>query len=111
MGVEMTLLRALAFHPLAEIKEPATVSHTQPPAEPVAPPQGASAPATATTPAVSRARGAPQPADNTAVSGSTSQLLQARTELLRRGPQPQKRLSRRCPPRSRRRVPWSDSPQ
>ncbi|WP_025902215.1 DNA polymerase III subunit gamma/tau [Tatumella sp. UCD-D_suzukii] len=85
MGVEMTLLRALAFHPLAEIKEPATVSHTQPPAEPVAPPQGASAPATATTPAVSRARGAPQPADNTAVSGSTSQLLQARTELLRRG--------------------------
>ncbi len=82
MGVEMTLLRALAFHPLADIKEPVTGSLPQPAADPIAKPQSAPAPAAPTAPT---ARPAPQPADNSAVAGSTSQLLQARTELLRRG--------------------------
>ncbi|MBW5816120.1 DNA polymerase III subunit gamma/tau [Yersinia kristensenii] len=85
MGVEMTLLRALAFHPKAIIAEPQIVpisapaaqadntqpQHTETPiyAQQVpqheAPPLGAVAPV------------------NTSLPDSTAQLLQARTQLLR----------------------------
>ena len=92
MGVEMTLLRALAFHPQVEIAEPVTrpVMTPQPnlqappsaaaaafsqPEAPSAPPAAPSAPLV--TPAPSSA-----PPDGT-LPDTTSQLLQARTQLLR----------------------------
>lgn len=84
MGVEMTLLRALAFHPQTVLSEPvSSVGPVNTPAMPQNP-----APPTPTPASQSAPRNrpetppAPQPA---AVSGTTSQLLQARTELLRRG--------------------------
>ena len=79
MGVEMTLLRALAFHPLAEINAPVAAATAPPAAVPATLPENV--PAAAVPPS----RGASQPVDKTAAPGSTSQLLQARTELLRRG--------------------------
>ena len=102
MGVEMTLLRALAFHPQVEIAEPVTrpVMTPQPnlqappsaaaaafsqPEAPAAPPAAPSAPLV--TPAPSSAPpAAPAPSsappDGT-LPDTTSQLLQARTQLLR----------------------------
>ncbi len=92
MGVEMTLLRALAFHPQAAIAEPvarptltpqpsSAQPHTAPPqptaAQPhMAPPESAPAPALQQS-----TRAAADPA----LASSTSQLLQARTQLLRQG--------------------------
>ncbi|MGR2856117.1 DNA polymerase III subunit gamma/tau [Erwinia sp. 1181_3] len=76
MGVEMTLLRALAFHPKAVIADPvarptmALQTPAAPSAEPV--PHTASA---------SPIQDAPPP--HQGLSDSTSQLLQARTQLLR----------------------------
>ena len=85
MGVEMTLLRALAFHPLA-VTEPRS-------AEPFRGPQTAasvavSAPAAASPVASvtgSRPQQSTEPEKTPAKADTTSQLLQARTELLRRG--------------------------
>ncbi len=122
MGVEMTLLRALAFHPKAAVAEPiarpALTQQSAPvaPAEqpqaaakprpPVAPsPSSATPPVRATSapspaaqqqvaaqpqmaapdPAPQASTAAPAPTADNALSSSTSQLLQARTQLLRQG--------------------------
>ncbi len=108
MGVEMTLLRALAFHPQVEIAEPVTRPIMTPQPNVQAPPSAAAAfsaaeapraaPAataasTATTapaagtaaPAATAAAtaAAPAAAPEVALPDATSQLLQARTQLLR----------------------------
>ncbi len=70
MGVEMTLLRALAFHPSAPLPEPEPAARVQPAAAPAAPPPAASPPA--------------QRSD-TPLSDTTSQVLQARSQLQRQG--------------------------
>jgi len=97
LGVEMTLLRALAFHPQATIAEPVARPTLTPQAAPqVAAPQAAAktAPAPAAQPQMAPPnpdappvsddypdmQPAPDPLPN-----STSQLLQARTQLLRQG--------------------------
>ncbi|MFF6011745.1 DNA polymerase III subunit gamma/tau [Rahnella sp. R3(2024)] len=83
MGVEMTLLRALAFHPKVIIAEPAAA-----PAY-VAPQPHAPAPRAATTQQPSPQQGhndSPPPhgsAEPASMPDSTAQLLQARTQLLR----------------------------
>ncbi|MBH1930938.1 DNA polymerase III subunit gamma/tau [Serratia rubidaea] len=77
MGVEMTLLRALAFHPKALIPEPVASApaavqapqvQQQPPMQDAPPPLGSSAPP--------RAAG-------TSLPDATAQLLKARTQLQR----------------------------
>jgi len=81
MGVEMTLLRALAFHPKAVIADPVArpTMTLQAPAEAAAPAQN-SAP-------VAHSASSPPPAQESpppqGLSGATSQLLQARTQLMR----------------------------
>ncbi|WP_277975924.1 DNA polymerase III subunit gamma/tau [Pantoea endophytica] len=97
LGVEMTLLRALAFHPQATIAEPvARPTLTPQAAPPVTAPQAAAkaAPAPAAQPQMAPPNhDAPpmsddypdmQPAPDP-LPDSTSQLLQARTQLLRQG--------------------------
>lgn len=84
MGVEMTLLRALAFHPQVEIAEPVTRPVMAPQTNVQVPPS-ASAAAFA---APEAPKPAPSPAAATSVPDiplpdATSQLLQARTQLLR----------------------------
>ncbi|QCR36868.1 DNA polymerase III subunit gamma/tau [Nissabacter sp. SGAir0207] len=109
MGVEMALLRALAFHPKAVIAEPVMPAQPQPPSAPVAPaytppparpmpqptaaPQAATAPVAqpATPPVPPTAAPARQPAPATepppaappAGLSDTAKLLEARTQLLR----------------------------
>ena len=82
MGVEMTLLRALAFHPQVEIAEPVTRPVMTPQSNVQAPPSAAaaafSAPETAKAPS-GMASATPEPP----LPDTTSQLLQARTQLLR----------------------------
>ena len=101
LGVEMTLLRALAFHPMAPIAEPVarpslnpqSVVAAQPQMAPPAPEMAAAppsaAPKAARTPQAAAAPSAPQSAPASAppadFSDATSQLLQARTQLLRQG--------------------------
>ncbi|WP_336754807.1 DNA polymerase III subunit gamma/tau [Pantoea sp. USHLN298] len=132
MGVEMTLLRALAFHPKAAVAEPiARPALTQqsapvPPTEQPPSPQAAAQPRPSVAPSQSSATSppspvrtaapsssapspaaqqpvaaqpqmaapepvpqsptvAPAPTADSALSSSTSQLLQARTQLLRQG--------------------------
>ena len=86
LGVEMTLLRALAFHPQALIAEPV--------ARPVLTPQAVPAPLVTAQPqmAAPQTEASPIPADYPDMapapenlSDTTSQLLQARTQLLRQG--------------------------
>ncbi|WP_217547371.1 DNA polymerase III subunit gamma/tau [Pantoea sp. GbtcB22] len=97
LGVEMALLRALAFHPQATIAEPVARPTLTPQAAPqVAAPQAAAkaAPAPAAQPQMAPPNpDAPpvsddypdmQPAPDP-LPDSTSQLLQARTQLLRQG--------------------------
>jgi DNA polymerase-3 subunit gamma/tau len=97
LGVEMTLLRALAFHPQATIAEPVARPTLTPQAAPqVAAPQAApkAAPAPAAQPQMAPPNhDAPpmsddypdmQPAPDP-LPDATSQLLQARTQLLRQG--------------------------
>ena len=99
LGVEMTLLRALAFHPQATIAEPVA----RPVLTPQSAPQVAASPAPAPAKAPSAQAAQPQmaPPVNEAppvsddypdmqtapdpLPDSTSQLLQARTQLLRQG--------------------------
>ena len=82
MGVEMTLLRALAFHPQVEIAEPVTRPVMTPQPNVQTPPSAAasafSAPQAPQAPSEMNA-GAPE----TPLPDTTSQLLQARTQLLR----------------------------
>ncbi|MGE9551810.1 DNA polymerase III subunit gamma/tau [Erwinia amylovora] len=81
MGVEMTLLRALAFHPRQVIAEPVARPAMTPQAQPSpAHAQPAVAPA-AVTPAHTVQEAEPQPQAN--LPDTTSQLLQARTQLMR----------------------------
>ena len=81
MGVEMTLLRALAFHPRAPLPEPQNAQPTIPvvAAQPVvrvdAPAPAVRAPSASTQPASA------QPAADTALPDATSQLLEARSRL------------------------------
>ena len=98
LGVEMTLLRALAFHPQATLAEPVARPSLAPQAAPQVP---AAAPAeqlaAATQPQMAPATqpqmappAAPAPAEPQAppagnLPDTTSQLLQARTQLLRQG--------------------------
>ena len=109
MGVEMTLLRALAFHPHTAIAEPVARPAMTPQAEP--PPAAAQSPvaSAAVRPQASNAAAQPQHAAAAAqpqmappsvsppvaappaaapdgpLSDTTSQLLEARTQLLRQG--------------------------
>ncbi|MEB5973555.1 DNA polymerase III subunit gamma/tau [Pantoea dispersa] len=102
LGVEMTLLRALAFHPQATIAEPVARPSLTPQAAPAvtapapaAPAPGAkAAPAAAAQPQMAPPMGeSPPPADDYPdmapasdhLPDATSQLLQARTQLLRQG--------------------------
>ncbi|MBP2170184.1 DNA polymerase-3 subunit gamma/tau [Erwinia toletana] len=75
MGVEMTLLRALAFHPRQVIAEPA--------ARPAMTPQAQPQPEVPATPPSQppAAHSAPEVSGN--LPDATSQLLQARTQLMR----------------------------
>ncbi|MDO6407263.1 DNA polymerase III subunit gamma/tau [Pantoea phytobeneficialis] len=88
LGVEMTLLRALAFHPQALIAEPVARPVLTPQAAPVAAPLVAAQPQMAPP----QTEAPPIPADYPDMapapenlSDATSQLLQARTQLLRQG--------------------------
>ncbi|AJI95848.1 DNA polymerase III, subunit gamma and tau [Yersinia ruckeri] len=78
MGVEMTLLRALAFHPKAMIAEPEIVSQAQPsinsPMHTIPAHHAAPQPVVAVSAPVETSVSVPE---------STAQLLQARTQLLR----------------------------
>ena len=100
LGVEMTLLRALAFHPQATIAEPVARPSLTPQAAPAvaapaAPAPGVkAAPAAAAQPQMAPPMGeSPPPADDYPdmapasdhLPDATSQLLQARTQLLRQG--------------------------
>ncbi|MFU2318594.1 DNA polymerase III subunit gamma/tau [Rahnella sp. PCH160] len=102
MGVEMTLLRALAFHPKVIIAEPAPQPVAAPayvtpqaPAQSAAPrhapqsPQNYSAP-----PPQGHAEPAPMP-------DTTAQLLQARTQLLRQGSTTPKKAEPAAPGKAR----------
>jgi len=98
LGVEMTLLRALAFHPQATLAEPVARPSLAPQAAPqvavaaqpaAADPPPAAPPAAATQPQMAPPA-APAPAEPQAppagnLPDTTSQLLQARTQLLRQG--------------------------
>ena len=90
LGVEMTLLRALAFHPQATLAEPVARPSLAPQAAPQAPAAApAEQPAAATQPQMAPPA-APAPAEPQAppagnLPDTTSQLLQARTQLLRQG--------------------------
>ncbi|MEM6050607.1 DNA polymerase III subunit gamma/tau [Erwinia sp. P7711] len=75
MGVEMALLRALAFHPKQVIAEPVARPAMTPQAQPVAP----SAPPVAATPPHTGQEAEPPGT----LPDTTSQLLQARTQLMR----------------------------
>ncbi|HDM8436204.1 TPA: DNA polymerase III subunit gamma/tau [Yersinia enterocolitica] len=106
MGVEMTLLRALAFHPKAIIAEPQKVpvsapaaitentpapqQHFQAPSSTQHAPQHEAPPLGATVPV------------NTELPDATAQLLQARTQLLRKsGSTPPKKNEPAAPGKAR----------
>ncbi|UJD90508.1 DNA polymerase III subunit gamma/tau [Rahnella aquatilis] len=101
MGVEMTLLRALAFHPKVIIAEPAP--------QPVATPANVATPAPS-QPAAPR-NAPPQPnynappppgnAEPAAMPDTTAQLLQARTQLLRQGSTTPKKAEPAAPGKAR----------
>jgi DNA polymerase-3 subunit gamma/tau len=101
MGVEMTLLRALAFHPKAVIPEPVALVQTapaqmaQPQAQPAQQPQFQDAP-----PPLGQAA-APQHNQQTHLPDATAQLLKARTQLLRQGASTPKKSEPAAPGRAR----------
>ncbi|WP_261113058.1 DNA polymerase III subunit gamma/tau [Serratia entomophila] len=101
MGVEMTLLRALAFHPKAVIPEPVALVQTapaqmaQPQAQPAQQPQFQDAP-----PPLGQAA-APQHNQQTNLPDATAQLLKARTQLLRQGASTPKKSEPAAPGRAR----------
>ncbi|MGO3395770.1 MAG: DNA polymerase III subunit gamma/tau [Serratia proteamaculans] len=101
MGVEMTLLRALAFHPKAVIPEPVAMVQTapaqmaQPQAQQVAqPPQFQDAP-----PPLGQV--APQNNQQANLPDATAQLLKARTQLLRQGASTPKKSEPAAPGKAR----------
>ncbi len=84
MGVEMTLLRALAFHPKAVIPEPVALVQTAP--APMAQPQQATSPQPPQFQDVPPPLGqpaAPQRQSSTPLPDATAQLLKARSQLQR----------------------------
>ncbi|WP_336287332.1 DNA polymerase III subunit gamma/tau [Cronobacter dublinensis] len=93
MGVEMTMLRALAFHPRAPLPEPErdvqpaavlpVVNATPAPQPQVQPPQSVQNPAVAQYQASPQPESPSQPAAPTPLPDTTSQLLQARSQLQR----------------------------
>ncbi|QNQ55392.1 DNA polymerase III subunit gamma/tau [Serratia liquefaciens] len=101
MGVEMTLLRALAFHPKAVIPEPVAMVQTapaqmaQPQAQQVAqPPQFQDVP-----PPLGQV--APQNNQQANLPDATAQLLKARTQLLRQGASTPKKSEPAAPGKAR----------
>lgn len=97
MGVEMTLLRALAFHPKAVIPEPVQIAPAQiaqPQAQPTLPPQFQDAP-----PPLGQA--APQNNPPANLPDATAQLLKARTQLLRQGASAPKKNEPAAPGKAR----------
>lgn len=100
MGVEMTLLRALAFHPKAVIPEPVAPVQTapaqmaQPQAQPAQPPQFQDAP-----PPLGQS--APQHNQPANLPDATAQLLKARTQLLRQGASTPKKNEPAAPGKAR----------
>lgn len=80
MGVEMTLLRALAFHPKQVIAEPVARPSMVPQAQPAQTAAPAPTAPAGNTPAHT-GQDAPEPAGN--LPDTTHQLLQARTQLMR----------------------------
>lgn len=96
MGIEMALLRALAFHPKAAVAEPIARPTLTAQSAPV-PVQNVPPSPTESAPAARPQMAAPEPASaptaqsvssaapEPSLSSSTSQLLQARTQLLRQG--------------------------
>ncbi|MGA5654388.1 DNA polymerase III subunit gamma/tau [Rahnella contaminans] len=105
MGVEMTLLRALAFHPKVIIAEPAPQPVAAPayvppqaPAQSAAPynaPQAPQAPQNYSSPP---SQGNAEPAQ---MPETTAQLLQARTQLLRQGSTTPKKAEPAAPGKAR----------
>lgn len=97
MGVEMTLLRALAFHPKAVIPEPVALVQTAP--APMAQPQQAASPQPPQfqdAPPPLGQPAAPQRQSSTPLPDATAQLLKARSQLQRQqGASTPKRMSRR----------------
>ncbi|ELY4437168.1 DNA polymerase III subunit gamma/tau [Cronobacter dublinensis] len=93
MGVEMTMLRALAFHPRAPLPEPErdvrpaavlpVVNATPAPQPQVQPPQSVQNLAVAQYQAPPQPESPSQPAAQTPLPDTTSQLLQARSQLQR----------------------------
>ncbi|HEB0100699.1 TPA: DNA polymerase III subunit gamma/tau [Serratia marcescens] len=84
MGVEMTLLRALAFHPKAVIPEPVALVQTAP--APMAQPQAAAAqqpPQFQDVPPPLGQPAAPPRQSSTPLPDATAQLLKARSQLQR----------------------------
>lgn len=84
MGVEMTLLRALAFHPKAVIPEPVALVQTAP--APMAQPQQAASPQPLQfqdAPPPLGQPAAPQRQSSTPLPDATAQLLKARSQLQR----------------------------
>ncbi|MGQ5791373.1 DNA polymerase III subunit gamma/tau [Serratia sp. IR-2025] len=84
MGVEMTLLRALAFHPKAVIPEPVALVQTAP--APMAQPQQATSPQPPQfqdAPPPLGQPAAPQRQSSTPLPDATAQLLKARSQLQR----------------------------
>ena len=81
MGVEMTLLRALAFHPQAPLPEPEAAPRPAQVAPPSAPAPSAAIPVV-NPPPVPTQTAAP-PRSDTPLPDATSQVLQARSQLQR----------------------------
>lgn len=80
MGVEMTMLRALAFHPRAPLPEPEREAQ---PAAVLPVVHAPEAPSTPSYQAPSTPVSQPQPGAQTPLPDATSQLLQARSQLQR----------------------------
>jgi len=94
MGVEMTLLRALAFHPKAVIPEP--VAPVQ-----IAPAQMAQPRAPSAQPPPPLGQAAPQNNQPANLPDATAQLLKARTQLLRQGASTPKKNEPAAPGKAR----------
>jgi len=105
MGVEMTLLRALAFHPKVVIAEPAPQPVAPPayvppqaPVQPVAPRNAPQAPQSPQNYSAPPPQGNVEPAP---MPDTTAQLLQARTQLLRQGSATPKKAEPAAPGKAR----------
>ncbi|MBU9824505.1 DNA polymerase III subunit gamma/tau [Rahnella perminowiae] len=101
MGVEMTLLRALAFHPKVIIAEPAPQSVAAPVNVATTAPSQPAAPRNAPPQPNYNAPPPPGNAEPAAMPDTTAQLLQARTQLLRQGSTTPKKAEPAAPGKAR----------